>query len=92
MAPSSGGRGGGCRTARGFYNKLGVGAGRQVGAQSGLDLLIGKLVLRAVLRGVALLIGKLVLRAILRTGAAPTKKVLQNPNVDHSLCPNKCFE
>ena len=56
-----------------------LGAYRQVGAQSGL-------------RGVDLLIGKLVLRAVLNTGAAPTKKCARTTNVGHSLCPKKCFE
>ena len=58
----------------------------------GVDLLIGKLWLRAVLRGVDLLIGKLSLRAVLKTGAAPTKKCARTTNVGHSLCPKKCFE
>ena len=40
----------------------------------GVDLLIGKLWLTAVLGVVDLLIGKLSLRAVLKTGAAPTKK------------------
>ena len=55
----------------------------------GVDLLIGKLWLRAVLRGVDLLIGKLSLRAVLKTGAALTKMCARTTNVGHSLCPKK---